>query len=147
MFDKKHIGHAFEPYDVEVEKGAVRLFAKAIGETNPVNTDEEAARAAGHRSVVAPLTFIASLVALSPYYFPIAALLGFSEENVLHVGQEYEYFGEICVGDCLTLQETIVDIFTKKNGTLNFVISETMLRNPEGELVALSRETIMVREG
>jgi len=147
MFDKKHIGHKFEPYDVEVEKGAVRLFAKAIGETNPVNTDDKAARAAGHRSIVAPLTFIASLVALSPHYFPVAALLGFSEENVLHVGQEYEYFGEICVGDRLTLQETIVDIFDKKNGTLNFVISETVLRNPKGELVALSRETIMVRKG
>lgn len=147
MFDRKFIGHKFDPFPVEVERGAVRLFAKAIGETDPIYFDEAAARAAGYPAIATPLTFVASLVALSPQYFPTAALLGFSEENVLHVGQEYDFFSEICVGDRLTLQEQIVDLYDKRDGALNFVVTAIELRRGTGELAAISRETLLVSGG
>lgn len=144
-FDTRHICHAFEPYSVDVEKGALRLFAKAIGETNPINTDETAARAAGYRSIVAPLTYVSCLQGLAPRYFPVAGLLGFDESEALHGEQAFEYRAPICAGDRLTLQERIVDIFDKKEGALNFVVSSTEVRDQGGAVLAVSRETLMVR--
>ena len=61
MLDRKNIGRISKPHTVEVEKGRLKFFAKAIGETNPIYTDESAARAAGYRSLPAPPTFIFSL--------------------------------------------------------------------------------------
>ena len=56
------IGHRFPPYTVEVEKQPLRLFAKAIGERAPVYTDEAAAQAEGYRSILAPPTYLFTLL-------------------------------------------------------------------------------------
>ena len=47
MLDKSLIGRESETTVVEVEKGAIRRFAEAIGDANPIYADEAAARAAG----------------------------------------------------------------------------------------------------
>jgi acyl dehydratase len=57
MLDKSKIGFEFQSFTADVEKGRLRFFAKAIGETNPIYTDEAAAREAGYRALVAPPTF------------------------------------------------------------------------------------------
>ena len=48
MIDKKWIGHEFPPSELALERGRLRFFALAIGETDPVYTDVDAARAAGY---------------------------------------------------------------------------------------------------
>ena len=145
LFDKRHIDHRFEPFSVEIEKGAIRAFAKAIGETDPIYFDEAAAKAAGYASLLAPPTFIASLQAQSPDYFPVAGLLGFDETAALHGSQAYDYVLPICAGETVTLQDRIADIYEKKNGALNFVVTETEVRNASGDVMALARETLVVR--
>ena len=145
MFDKHHIGHRFEPYTVEVEKGFLRLFAEAIGEEDPVYSDEAAAKAAGYRSIPAPPTYISCLQGLAKTSWPAADLLGFEKAHALHGEQSFEYFAPICAGDRLTLREQVVELLEKKGGTLNFVVTETEVRNEAGSLLALSRETIVVR--
>ncbi len=62
MIDHKFIGYRHPPFHAEVEKGRLRLFAKAIGETDPVYSDEQAAQAAGHRSLPVPPTFFLCVV-------------------------------------------------------------------------------------
>ncbi|MFL5298879.1 MAG: MaoC family dehydratase N-terminal domain-containing protein, partial [Anaeromyxobacteraceae bacterium] len=57
MLDKSLIGRESEPAVHEVERGAIRRFAEAIGDPNPIYVEEEAARQAGHSTVVAPPTF------------------------------------------------------------------------------------------
>lgn len=59
--DRSATGRESKPLVNEVEKGAIRRFAEALGETNPIHFDEGAARAAGYRSIVAPLTFPTAL--------------------------------------------------------------------------------------
>ena len=54
MLDKNLIGHEFPSFTAEVEKGRLKFFAKAIGETDPIYTDEAAALAAGYRALPAP---------------------------------------------------------------------------------------------
>ena len=56
MIDRKHIGVVSEPRTIDVEKGQLRFFAKATGETNPIYFDEAAAQAAGHPAIPAPPT-------------------------------------------------------------------------------------------
>ena len=58
MIDRSHIGRELAPSVLDVEKGRLRFFAQAIGETDPVYTDETAARAAGYPALPAPPTFL-----------------------------------------------------------------------------------------
>src|SRR3546814_13237942 len=60
MIDTKWIGHRFPAIRWEVEKGRLRFFAKAIGETRPEFIDEAAAKAAGHPSLLASPTILFS---------------------------------------------------------------------------------------
>jgi hypothetical protein len=46
MIDRKHIGTTLPKATLEIEKGRLRFFAKAIGETDPIYTDEAAAQTA-----------------------------------------------------------------------------------------------------
>lgn len=55
--DRSLIGSLSEPFVVEVERGAIRRFAEAIGDADPVYVDEAAARAAGYAGLPAPPTF------------------------------------------------------------------------------------------
>src|SRR5581483_1395254 len=57
--DQSFVGRTYpatDPYEVGREK--IREFAEAIGDANPAYTDPEAARALGHRDVIAPPTFV-----------------------------------------------------------------------------------------
>ena len=85
---KKFIGKSVRPPPFEVEKGQIRRFAAAIGETNPIHFDEAAAHEASLRTIVAPPTFPGALV--SPSLFLDA--LGWDPQAVMHRAEEYEYF-------------------------------------------------------
>ena len=66
MIDKRHIGHKFPSFSSIIEAGRVRLFCTAIGETNLIHADAKAARQAGYRNVVAPLTFPTAIAMDNP---------------------------------------------------------------------------------
>lgn len=52
--DKAVIGTTLPATTLTVERARLRFFAKAIGETDPVYTDVDAAKAAGHPDIPAP---------------------------------------------------------------------------------------------
>ena len=51
------IGKTYEPVLYAVGREKIKEYARAVGETNPVHLDVEAARAAGYADVVAPPMF------------------------------------------------------------------------------------------
>ena len=51
------IGKTGEPVILEVEKGAIKRFADAVGDRNPLYWDEEHARNSRYGSIVAPPGF------------------------------------------------------------------------------------------
>ena len=61
VIDRKIIGLKFPDHAAQVEAGQLRFFAKAIGETDPISSDEDAAKAAGHPALPVPPTFFFSL--------------------------------------------------------------------------------------
>lgn len=147
MIDKGLIGKKSSPLEVDVEKGQLLFFAKAVGETNPVYTDEAAARDAGYRALPAPPTFVFSLNLAQPDPFAKFIEMDIDLAKVLHGEQQFEYGAPVCAGDRITLQSTVVDIFDKKGGALEFLVEETTATNQDNELVAKSIQTLVVRNG
>lgn len=146
MLDRSKIGTEFPSFVVPVEKGRLAFFAKAIGERNPIYTDESAARDAGHRSIPAPPTFPMVLDMESAADLPPEVeLLQLDVGRILHGSQSFEYFAPIYAGDEITVTRKLVDIFDKKGGALEFVVTENTYSNQDGQLVAKAQCSLVYR--
>jgi acyl dehydratase len=145
QLDKKLIGHTFKPFTTTVEGGKIRLFCKAIGEDDPIYSDEAAAKAAGYRGVTAPLTFLRALQADDPNKGALLKLLDVDIGLILHGEQHFEYFTPVVVGDKVTCQEKVVDIYDKKGGALWFVVQEMEMKDQTGKLLAKGKGITVVR--
>lgn len=144
MIDTKWIGHRFPTLRWEVEKGRVRFFAKAIGETRPEYLDEAAARAAGHRSLLAPPTLLFSGPLDHDDVPRLLQTLGISVDSLLHGEQGFTYHAPVYAGDVLDFETQITDISAKKGGALEFVTRMVRVINQHGELVAEMRNVLAV---
>src|ERR1700722_1400628 len=147
MLDRAFIGYEFAPRFADVEKGQLKFFAKATGETNPIYFDEEAARAARHPMLPAPPTFLFSLELLAPDPRGTLGLLGVDIGKILHGEQRFTHYEQIYAGDRIKLSTRISDIFAKKGGALEFIVQDTTAENQHGETVCVGHSVIVVRNG
>ncbi len=139
---RQAVGVESEPSVFEIEKAAIRRWAEAIGDPNPLYHDEEHAKKCGYDSIIAPPGFIAQ------YAFPVKSgrpsirISGSFSRN-LNGGNEYEFFGTIQAGDVITATNKLTDLYEKKGrlGMMLFRISETTFTNQKGEIVAKARGT------
>ncbi len=145
MIDRKWVGHEFEPLEVVVELGRLRLFAKAIGEKRPEYVDVTAARAKGWPSVPVPPTLLFGLEMEQPNPWAYLDTIGVDIAHVLHGEQHFEYFAPAWAGDCLTFRFAIADIYDKRQGALEFVTKTTAVTNQRGQAIANLRKVIVVR--
>jgi acyl dehydratase len=145
MIDKGIIGKEYPPFTVEVEKRWVRSFAEAIGETSPIYFDESAARAAGYRSLPAPPTFPFAMIMDGNQSFMILDELGIDKRRAMHGEQTFVYHADLCAGDVVTGRQRVVDVYDKKNGALEFLVTETRLANQQGDHVCDLRTTVVIR--
>jgi hypothetical protein len=134
-------------FTVDVEKGRLRFFAKAIGQTDPVYTDEAAARAAGHPALPVPPTFLFCLemdapnpgAAARPAWASTSACCTASSASLPPHG--------VCRRPADLRAAHVADIYDKKGGALEFVVRETRVTNQRGEHVADLVATTVVRNG
>ena len=145
MIDKKWIGHDIGRSVLPIERGRLKFFAKAIGETDPVYTDEAAARDAGYADLPAPPTFLFAAELDSGAMFGLLDRLGVPHEKVLHGEESFEYLGPVVAGDTVTVSSRIKDIYDKKGGALEFLETESQAVNQHGALVARLRSLTVVR--
>lgn len=138
------VGTSTPPSTVLVERGRLRLFAKATGQDDPVYVDEAAARAAGHPDLPVPPTFLFGLELEMPDPFAWITDLGVDMTQVLHGTQSFAYDAMAYAGDTLTATSTITDVYSKKGGALEFVQRRTAVTR-DGEPVATLDQTIVVR--
>ena len=139
MVDQSHIGTVFEPFEAEVEKGAIIKFADAIGDGNPLYSD-------GKEDLEAPPTF-GTTFRPPKGFLQVFQDLDIDLTRVLHGEEEYEYFKPIKPGDLLTCQTIVSNVYEKsgKSGGMTFVTMETECNNASGELVLIQRSTTVVR--
>ncbi len=136
---KKQIGKVGEARTIEVERGAIRRFAEAIGDPNPVFNHEADARHMRFGGMIAPPTFCRSLSAAIP---DVKLDMGESFRG-LDGGSDWEYFEPIRPGDRITVQTRIADLRESSGrlGPMVFITTETSYTNQFGQLCALQRST------
>ncbi|WP_322817774.1 MaoC family dehydratase N-terminal domain-containing protein [Tepidiforma sp.] len=145
---RAYIGKESEPYTLEVDKTSIRMFARAVGHTDPIFYDEAAARAAGYRSLVAPPGYLGT-----PVYNPAAGArrggFGIGPQpsrplhRVLNGGTEIEYFDDICAGDVLTATSHVA-AYEEREGSIGQMLittTKTVYKNQDGKIVAIMTGT------
>jgi acyl dehydratase len=135
------IGQEAAPYTVEIDKTAVRMFARAVGHKDLIYYDEEHAKSKGHRSLVCPPGFLGHPVFNPDRPFGMSGYFGLKTpfKRVLNGGTEFEYFDEeICAGDVLSATTKLADMRERAGsmGPMLFIISETTYKNQAGKVVA-----------
>jgi hypothetical protein len=130
LIDPAVVGATSEPETFEVERGAIRKFAEAIGDAHPAYASGE----------IAPPTFPTTFRCRIPG-------VNLPPARILHGGEEFIYERPIRAGDRIVCLRRVVDTYVKKggSGTLNFLITEQEGRDPDGNLVYRSRSTAIVR--
>lgn len=142
--DRSLIGTKSPELVVDVERGRLRFFAKATGQTDPVYADLDQARTAGHRDLPVPPTFLFCLSMEVPNPFDYLEELGIDPVTVLHGEQAFEYIAQAYAGDTLTFSTSIADIYDKKGGALEFLVRTTDITR-DGGLIARMTSSAVIR--
>jgi acyl dehydratase len=154
---KKLIGTSGEAKVYEVEKGAVRRFADAIDDANPVYRDEEYARCSQYGAIIAPPGFFgwpANLPRNSPLAVDMPPALeaafaaaGYPLSLVLDGGMEYEFILPVCAGDVLTATTTVRNLRERSSetGSIILTILDTVYYNQHGTLAARQQASFVRR--
>src|SRR5688500_8813263 len=124
------VGKTYPPAVYAVGREKVREFAHAVGETDPVHLDVEAARAAGFADVVAPPMFAVVYCAavMAPAIFDPE--VGINLAAMVHGGQEFVWGEPVVAGDEIATTAEVKDV-SERNG-MGFYVFETVSRNQDG---------------
>ena len=94
--------------------------------------------------IVAPPTLLRTFL-----YEPPAASQALKVHDwsyIVHGEQEFEYLAPVVAGDVLTAQDRVVSIAEKESkraGTLQIGVIETVFKNQHGEIVQIARRTLV----
>ena len=143
-----------------VEAGQIMLFARSVGDPNPIYYDEEHAKSTEPGEIIAPPTFVQSSAQWNPDY-PLRPVIGeawfgsgkeptgvdpkaqgSSGGTGLHAEQHFEYHRQPKAGDVLTVTSHPGKTWEKqgrKGGKLLFSEQITEYRDQNGELVVTAR--------
>jgi acyl dehydratase len=137
------VGKTYPAVTYAVGREKVREYATAVGETNPLHLDVEAARAAGYADVVAPPMFavVYAARAVAPGIFDPDVGIDFA--RMLHAGQEFAWGPVVVAGDEITTTASVKDI--SERGGMGFYVFESTSINQRGETVCTGTWTQIVR--
>jgi uncharacterized OB-fold protein/acyl dehydratase len=148
-------GPPFKSWDA-VNQAMIRHWCDAVGDTNPIYTDPDAAAASVHGQIVAPPTMLQAWTMKGLVPPPsegggaqeeLMGLLdsaGFTSVVATNCDQEYERY--LHIGDELTAESVIEDVSPEKHtglGDGHFVTTRTDFRDQQGELVGSMRFRIL----
>ena len=141
--NKDAIGKKWPAAVYQVGREKIREYANAVGETNPIHHDPDAAREAGFRNVVAPPMFctVYSAPAMGPAI--LDPELGINLAAMVHGSQVFEWGEPVCAGDSITTTPRFVD-FSEKDGKA-FYVFESVSVNQDGDQVVKATWTNIVR--
>ena len=141
--ETKAVGKTFPAVTYAVGREKVKEYALAVGETNPIHLDHEAARSAGYADVVAPPMFC--VVYKSPSMAPAIfdADVGMNFALMVHGGQEFRWGPLVVAGDEIRTEVTVKSI-DERDGK-GFYVFESVSRNQRDETVCVGTWTNIVR--
>ena len=151
----KLIGKIGDTAILEVEKGAIKKLADAVGDSNPLYWDEEHAKASRYGAIIAPPGFFGwpvkwegnmpLLLPLRQEVIDTIAKAGFS--RLLDAGIEYDFFHPVYAGDVLASVPKVISVTERetKGGKMLFSVIEITYINRNADVVAKARQTLAHR--
>ena len=130
-----------EPVANLVERGAVRKFAEAIGDPNPLYVDEAFAKGSRYGGLIAPPTFPRTLE-----YGSIEGMI-WPEAGMIHGEHQVSYASRpLLVGEELFCYTKLEDYYEKESrgGLLGFVVTERFGEGTGGERRFTMRDVVVV---
>ena len=137
------VGKSYPPTLYAVGREKVKEFALAVGETDPLHLDHEAARAAGYADVVAPPMFAVVYcgAAIGRALFDPDSGIDFA--RLVHGGQEFTWGPLVVAGDEI---ETTVSVKSIEERAGNgFYVFESVSTNQDGQTVCVGTWSNVVR--
>jgi acyl dehydratase len=137
------VGKTYPPVTYAIGREKISEYAAAVGETNPIYLDVEAARAAGYADVVAPPMFAVVYAgrAIGPILFDPEVAINFA--MVVHGSQEFQWGPLVIAGDEIVTTGSVKEIAAR--GGMGFYVLETASVNQRGETVCAGIWTDIVR--
>lgn len=137
------VGKRFAATTYAVGREKIREYANAIGETNSLHHDLQAARDAGYADLVAPPMFsvVYSAPAMAPAMFDPE--IGMNFAMMVHGGQEFRWGAPVVAGDEITTAVFVKGI-SEIDGRGFYVFGSTS-QNQRGEEVCVGVWTNIVR--
>jgi acyl dehydratase len=137
------VGKSYPPTTYAVGREKIKEYALAVGETEPLYLDPQAARAAGHADVIAPPMFAVVFAAKAmtvPLFDPE---VGIDFAHMVHGAQEFRWGPLVVAGDEIQTTASVKDI--NHRAGLGFFVFETVSVNQRGETVCTGTWTNIVR--
>ena len=133
----------------ELGRAAIRYFALALEDANPLYRDEDFARKTQHGGIVAPPTLVCETNQYMDQqpdedgYIGHTWRLPVPGTRLIRGGNEYEFSQPVRPSDRITVNWWIADIYEKetRSGAMLFVVSEVKYTNQHDNLLAVNRET------
>jgi acyl dehydratase len=137
------VGKRYPAMTYAVGREKIKEYALAVGETDPLYLDHEAARGAGYRDVVAPPMFcvVYSAPALGPALFDPDVGIDFA--LMVHGGQEFKWGPLVVAGDEVTTEISVKSIEERAGN--GFYVFESVSTNQDGHTVCVGTWTNIVR--
>ncbi len=145
------VGMVDPPTVYEVEKGAIRRYADAVGDHNPLYRDAEYASKSRYGSIIAPPGFFGWPVGDVPLGGAVGravtAAINAGYFRILDAGKSYEFFLPVRPGDSLVGSPQIDDITERegKSGPMFIISFKTTFRNQNGDVVADAYQSFICR--
>ena len=142
-----------EPQVYEIERGAIRRFADAVDDFNPLHRDVEYARNSKYGEIIAPVGFsgwpIGGAGLMEVLGGIIGPMMAAGYPGLLDGGIEYEPFIPIRVGDVLICHTKIADISEKTTSSGKGMLLPTIemnFLNQNGDRVMTQRMSLIFRQ-
>lgn len=134
-YDPALIGKVFDITEaVPVTAEQIKRYCEALGETNPLFTDEAAAIQGPYGKLCAPPSFAVTF-RNGRHFWDHVPRFG---HGGFDAGKDIEFLRPILAGDKITLSSHVKEIYEKtgRSGTMVFVVIRSTLENQYGEIVA-----------
>ena len=141
--DTRAVGRSFAPHTYAVGREKIREYARAVGETDPLHLDLEAAQAAGYADLVAPPMFAVVYCAAAIEEAMFDSEVGIDFAMLVHGGQEFEWGPLVLAGDEITTAVRLAEASERLGMT--FYVFESESVSPGGAVVCRGRWTQIVR--
>lgn len=143
-YDRSLLGVEHVIGTFHVTREMILDFAQSTGDTHPLYSDEEKAKASEYGSLIAPPTFCSMFI--TGFMRPDIKLeFG---DMTLFASQAVENLSPVRPGDTLEAKAKLKEVYAKtgRSGQMVFAVWESSFTNQNGDTVVLVRDSYVRRE-